>query len=338
LGQQAKNNPLSDWDSLIVETARRMKVPIRLDADISPIMLWEELLYEASQNGFEYKEKWQEGNPDNSKTISEIEKCAKQICVEILKKNSIDYPIQSRRSRFLLQVNWGSIISLNFDEAWLATENDAVSRTNDPSIKVDNFTNENKRMYRHLVVLNECKRQIRVWYPNGNIRNANSIRMGLHDFGEQPHAIKQAFSELKAFERQILNQKEGSSNIIIWENYLQTINHRMEIKSDLTPFFEESGATLPITWVTEFLYRPLLFVGVGLSDAEIGIWWLLCQRQRNLARIPANKRPSTRILVKRGEREAFWQSRPFGVDPIFCNDWDEGWDQIDVLYEGKKAW
>ena len=329
---------MSDWDSLIVEIAQRMKVPIRLDADISPIMLWEELLYEASQNGFEYKEKWQEGNPDNSKTISEIEKCAKQICVEILKKNSIDYPIQSRRSRFLLQVNWGSIISLNFDEAWLATENDAVSRTNDPSIKVDNFTNENKRMYRHLVVLNESKRQIRVWYPNGNIRNANSIRMGLHDFGEQPHAIKQAFSELKAFERQTLNAKKNPIDNRIWENYFKSIYNQLHMIPDLSKFFENNESALPITWVTEFLYRPLLFVGVGLSDAEIGIWWLLCQRQRNLARIPANKRPSTRILVKRGEREAFWQSRPFGVEPIFCDDWDEGWDQIDVLYEGKKAW
>ena len=315
-----------------------MKVPIRLDADISPIMLWEELLYEASQNGFEYKERWQASNPDNSKTISEIEKCAKQICVEILKKNSIDYPIQSRRSRFLLQVNWGSIISLNFDEAWLATENDAVSRTNDPSIKVDNFTNENKRMYRHLVVLNECKRQIRVWYPNGNIRNANSIRMGLHDFGEQPHAIKQAFSELKAFERQTLNAKKNPIDNRIWENYFKSIYNQLHMIPDLSKFFENNESALPITWVTEFLYRPLLFVGVGLSDAEIGIWWLLCQRQRIFARILKKNRPSTRILVKRGEREAFWQSRPFGVEPIFCDDWDEGWDQIDVLYEGKKAW
>ena len=215
---------------------------------------------------------------------------------------------------------------------------DELSKLRSQNFETEFLTNENKRMYRHLVVLNESKRQIRVWYPNGNIRNANSIRMGLHDFGEQPHAIKQAFSELKVFERQTLNAKKNPIDNRIWENYFKSIYNQLHMIPDLSKFFKNNESALPITWVTEFLYRPLLFVGVGLSDAEIGIWWLLCQRQRIFARILKKNRPSTRILVKRGEREAFWQSRPFGVEPIFCDDWDEGWDQIDVLYEGKKAW
>ena len=36
---------------------------------------------------------------------------------------------------------------------------------------------------------------------------------------------------------------------------------------------------LPLTWVADFLYRPLVIAGVVMSDQESGLWSLLAQRQ-----------------------------------------------------------
>jgi len=86
---QTLYNPLSDGCSLIVETARRKKAPIQLDVDIAPEMLWVNLLYDASLDGYEYKWKWQEYNPNNSRNVSRIENIAKQKYEGVFTKYSI---------------------------------------------------------------------------------------------------------------------------------------------------------------------------------------------------------------------------------------------------------
>ena len=103
---------------------------------------------------------------------------------------------------------------------------------------------------------------------------------------------------------------------------------------------EEKANVFPLTWVAEFLYRPLVFAGVGLTDQESGLWWLLAQRARNLARVRIPASGSVRILMRRAnggrgdsDREAFWATRPFGIEPVYCDDWDEGWDRIMEMTE-----
>lgn len=75
-----------------------------------------------------------------------------------------------------------------------------------------------------------------------------------------------------------------------------------------------------------FSLSPLIIAGVGLSDQHSGLWWLLAQRARNMSRsdVPAN----VYILVGEKDRSDFWRSRPFGIDPIVCPNWDEGWNQM----------
>ena len=76
------------------------------------------------------------------------------------------------------------------------------------------------------------------------------------------------------------------------------------------------------------LYRPVFFAGVGLGKDELGLWWLMCQRARNLARIPKKDRPRVAILVRHDNPDLeFWQTEPFGIEPLLCSDWNEGWEK-----------
>jgi hypothetical protein len=93
--------------------------------------------------------------------------------------------------------------------------------------------------------------------------------------------------------------------------------------------FEGKPHKLPLTWVTEMLYRPVCFAGAGMSDAEVGLWWLMVQRPRNLAGVTPNRRPPAAILFKQdGPRLPFWRTKPCGFEPLICSTWDEGWAQI----------
>lgn len=79
------------------------------------------------------------------------------------------------------------------------------------------------------------------------------------------------------------------------------------------------------------LYRPVFFAGVGMSDAELGLWWLMAQRARNLANVPRAQRPRAFILVhERDTRLGFWRSRPCDIEPLICASWEEGWLQLEA--------
>ena len=92
---------------------------------------------------------------------------------------------------------------------------------------------------------------------------------------------------------------------------------------------------MPLTWVTEMLYRPVCFAGVGLSDAEFGLWWLMVQRARNLARVSPAHRPPVAILVKDDDaRLNFWRTQPCGIKPLICATWDEGWEAVQAWGRG----
>ncbi len=93
----------------------------------------------------------------------------------------------------------------------------------------------------------------------------------------------------------------------------------------------------PVTWVAEFLYRPVFIGGLGLSQDESGLWWLITQRARNLALIDPVNRPPIYILknVKDADID-FWRHKPMGVIPIECHDWNEGWDKMLEMASGEK--
>lgn len=45
------------------------------------------------------------------------------------------------------------------------------------------------------------------------------------------------------------------------------------------------------------MFRALVFLGVGLSEQETGLWWLLAQRARNMFRLSSTERTPAFVLV-----------------------------------------
>lgn len=83
----------------------------------------------------------------------------------------------------------------------------------------------------------------------------------------------------------------------------------------------------PVSSVSLMLTHPLIFLGCGLSRSEWGLWWVLNQRQRNLARV-GSLEPSVFVLKDSKDRNEFWDSRPAGIVPLWCEDWDAGWRRV----------
>jgi hypothetical protein len=153
-----------------------------------------------------------------------------------------------------------------------------------------------------------------VWFPNGCVKAPLTIRLGLRDYGSAAYAVNQAYHALKQWERQSGVQGLPAAQLL----------SASEGRPDLSELLDEPP--LRLTWVAEFIYRPLFFAGVGLSEQESGMWWLLAQRARNMARVGAPT--NVYALVHANDRPDFWSKRPFGVQPITCSDWDGGWDEM----------
>lgn len=138
-------------------------------------------------------------------------------------------------------------------------------------------------------------------------------------------AIQSAFQQLMAYENS-LGYKQSQQ----WANYFEGIAPLFDGRSTLHELLDEPP--LPMSWVAEVLYRPLYFAGLGLSESESGLWWLLVQRARLLAKLDRNRRPRAFILLNRQQdkdRHAFWRSEPCGIEPLWCDDWDAGWRDLE---------
>ncbi len=178
------------------------------------------------------------------------------------------------------------MISLNFDHCWIDQNNRSIG-PGKARPQADVLTARELDRLTGYVETQE-PRFVRTWFPNGHVKNISAIRMGLSDYGAQPHAIKQAFSYIKAGEPKL---DEGNKPKV-WRVYFE------RLASQFSRPIDEQELQLR-NWVAHFLYRPLYFAGVGLSDYETGLWWLLAQRARNFARIAKHDRPETVVLITR---------------------------------------
>jgi len=315
--------PLTNWDALLLEVASSLGVALeRSNRDLS--LKWEQLLIRAIEEGMVEQGPWGKGDRP---TVSTIERWAKRQAAKCLALSKDLYPIHSKRARFPLSDAWGSIISLNFDAHWLTESKPKWSHHHGEEsstiplvIKRPVMKNELLRLNNHIRLQSNDSAK-RLWFPNGFIGQYQSLRLGLREFGFQPTAIQHAFSEIKAFEREAGR----------FEKRIESVAAALNGEKSIA-----ASEHLPITWVTEMLYRPVIFAGAGMSDAELGLWWIMVQRARNLVNVPIENRPRAYILLQSGDDRAnFWKKRPCGIEPIFCPTWEEGWQTIEELGRGK---
>lgn len=331
-GGPSSVRPLYDWHQLASDVSSAMQVA-EPSKTMSPVQRWETLLLRAAREGFrDLKGHW---HAPTTSPAHVIEAMARRHVVGVINKASENYPL-SARGRIPLLPQWGAVISLNFDVAWLGAAGQRACRARDgtavaQSLAAHITSRERQRLCERIDVDDSSEdgfstgaQRQRVWFPNGKVNEPKSIRMGLHDYGAAPFAIQNAFALLKQWERTNLGTDAGAGpdeNFAAIAQALEHPGHQGADKPDTSPM------PLPLTWVADFLYRPLYFAGVGLSDQESGLWWLLAQRARNLAKV--GQAAKAYILVDAAsDRMKFWQSRPFGVEAIACGDWDEGWEKV----------
>lgn len=300
---------LTNWDKLIESVADNLKVSTP-SASMNPVLRWEKILETASLDGYEYQSNW---IAPHTKNISDIESDAKKIVALVIKEFEYRYPDKNQKSQSIFDKSIGSVISLNFDNLWVKTN---YQLSNKPPIKITEIEDrESRRIHNHII--SDKNQNLKIWFPNGTVQDPDTIRMGLYDYGAQPFALKKIFGYIKQYENEI-EKLIGKDN---WEEYEKYLIPQLEGNQNVDPRLNN--------WVAHFLYRPLYFAGVGLSESEIGLWWLLAQRARNFAKLPKEKRPKTIILVKNdSQRNLFWSNRPCGVETIKCENWEIGWELI----------
>ena len=315
------STPLSSWDALIEEVSTVMKVSLPSVA-LSPVLRWERLLELAASDGYQHPTDATEWVVAGTHAVNVIELHAKFALKHVIEQHAKTYPYQSVKARFPMADPFATVISLNFDNCWSGPTGYAFSPSSDAFKKGALNKNEAGRLKNYMFEINEPDKIF--WFPNGSIQNPSTIRMGLYDYGSQAHALKVAFNGIKAHEKEV-EQRLGTDD---WRK----VGPVIEAELAKSPADQNQRVA---NWVAHFLYRPIYMAGVGLSQAETGMWWLLAQRARNLARVPVQNRPATVILAESNTAlRPLWANRPCGVEALYCENWDHGWE---LLHERAKG-
>lgn len=218
-------SPLSSWNELIDQTAKRLRIAVPSSA-LPPTFRWDKLLDTMHKD---------ELSASNSRSKADIENSAKETLKEVLENCRANYP-NNRRTQIPLSEKFGSVISLNFDDFWLQEQADpfvpAVEQK--PSFISDDL--EYRRLFNKVqpktTKVNGLEQftytapQVvkTIWFPNGSLYEPSTIRMGLHDYGAQSFALKQAFDEIQSWRKSNETvQKMGSPNNIN-EDFLGYLN------------------------------------------------------------------------------------------------------------------
>jgi hypothetical protein len=259
-----------------------------------------------------------------AKSVSKVEGDAMR-AVKVVLERAQRQPIHElERSRLFRGLPVSDVVSLNFDLAW-SEPTQFTNRYRSQAIASEAATRnirEYNRLHSHL----SLREGPRVWFPNGSVLPGGpKIRLGLRDFGLQMESFARAFAAFKAWETQVMG---GANQATTPEKHAELLRYLEAGHGDRFAAADQ--------WVTRFMLRPVYILGVGLSLDEQGLWWLLVQRARNLARIHAPSQ--ARILLRRGSKEQIemWNRDPSIVKPIWCDDWDRGWEQVtDMIRNGE---
>jgi len=260
-----------------------------------PTLQWDEMVRAFSAQSLE-KLACHKAEDELKKTIIEILKDAQQVA----HKNSL---FDAPKLNALLSASGDHLVSLNFDSLLLGLDN--------------KNKNKNKKIIpdkqSHLLHFKQNDKTF--WFPHGSIEKKESIRLGLRQYGFMPNSWDEYFCNFKEFERGFTDDNRSSLTPEQFNSLAQSLANSKEAPGKLL--------------IGHLLLAPLIFFGIGLSDAEWGWWWLLNQRARNLAKIDHKLRPPTIIVIEKDDpRKHFWSLCPAGVTPIYVDNWDMGWDML----------
>lgn len=281
---------LISWPCLLKAVAREKDLLAVFDAGLAkdfPTLQWDELV------------RAHVTSCNTSGAAHKMESALKKAVAEVLTNATADvkpYVDQAKLQAFLAAAG-RHIVSLNFDT--LVMGDGPAGQT---------IYDKNQRGVQHAKHGEKT-----FWFPHGCINEPDSICLGLRDYGFLPNEWSKLFGGFKGFERADLANKKQPL----------TPEESEFVKNKLRNDEPEPQHQL----LGQLMLAPLIFFGAGMSKSEWGLWWVLNQRARNLARIPLRDRPPTVIVLSSHEVERlpFWCTRPASLMPIFVNNWDKGW-------------
>jgi hypothetical protein len=112
---------------------------------------------------------------------------------------------------------------------------------------------------RHSVLFkndDKFEKNIRIWYPNGDCKNLESIKLGYWHFNKGFRGLANLFSKLKRDEKNLGYDA-----------------HRVKVINQ------------PDNWLQLFIFRPLLFIGTSIDFSDSTQWAGLLMRWRNFSKI-----------------------------------------------------
>lgn len=200
----------------------------------------------------------------------------------------------------------GDIVCLNFDNLLEKCMELSVVKCTPALNKKSAIPTRNLVLLFNRWVSQADPSRLRLWHPHGYANSAESIRLGLRDYGAAPTDYREAFASFKQWERKVTGGGK-STEPLSTDRYKEVTKALDHAEKDLGIVGAKVRSPQQFAawnhWITRFMLRPVTFIGVGLSRVEFGLRWLLVQRERNLARVDVAQRPPLRIL-RVGSKEA----------------------------------
>ena len=303
-------SPLSDWTCLLTRLAKRFNVELPRSCYSNPTVAWERLITEVSLK---------RGEPQ-TKAAHEIEDELRKQVAALLKQEQAHYAeafaesvIGKKLHAFI--ANGGHLVSLNFDQlAYLKMG----KRPSFPRLMPNKRTAQSHLLYKRTRVKANDDTFSMIWHPHGSIINPGTIRLGFRDYGLIPNFYKEAFGHYKAWEKKCLSVTKWKHNLARGKDE-ECHTFLLGKLAELDQETKASKYCPADTWVTRFMLLPVVFIGAGLSKEEIGLHWLLAQRERNFLKRKQHPMP---VIV----RENHAVDPPFGITYKDCDSWDAAWD------------
>jgi hypothetical protein len=281
-----EDSPLSSWSKLLTSISEDYKTSIKGAITKDPVMLWEKMVLEISNRPRNQNLRMQAFNAELmlKREVCDLLKChsCKSSNIEIFKRNII-CDMMFKRATHLLSLNFDKLIYNHVKTKKISVNNGGVIQ----DAKNKGIRNKDaKLLYDRTKCLKNDQESI-VWHPHGHVDRPESLVMGMRDYGFLPPSYFYAFKQFKKWERKTSGDSHG----------LEKYQKLLQALASFDEKTESSGITDPADhWVTRFMLYPLTFVGVGLSQVEIGMRWLLVQRARNLRNVPDDQKPATEFF------------------------------------------
>jgi hypothetical protein len=301
----SNKSPVANWNVLLQQVRQRLKlddVPLEALEDFLTLA-WDSMMVASARRG--------------GRAAHQVETIARKLVRQVIEEDAGDRitPAVKDRYRKFARLPWQHVVSLNFDALWVEYGlGGSVELLSRPSA-----SSKQRIALRCRVTCKDDQRPMTVWYPHGALSLPGSICLGLRDYGGLLPQANAAFVHYKAWERQQLSGKPDLHELSSQE--------WRPAREKLQNLLASDQLESPMSSVSLMLTHPLIFLGCGLSRSEWGLWWVLNQRQRNLARVE-HRETSVFALRCSKDRGGFWESCPAGVVPIWCDDWDLGWQRV----------